>query len=97
MDEQHFELTEDLKQKIVNLGELKYPPEKCANVLTLYGENRHKFIKALLDQTSEIYQLYQMGSDLADFNIDTKLYQLAKTGDAKSIDMLEYRQKKYFK
>jgi len=90
-------MDQELKQKIINLGELRYPPDKCANVLELSGEERLDFIRDIKTQGTNINCWYQIGIDLADFNIDSKLYQLAKTGDHKSIDMLEYRQKKYTK
>ena len=88
------ELTID---KIVNLGELRYPPLKCASILDIKPKDLATFLKDILNPDTTIGRAYQRGKDLADFNIDTTLYKLAKTGDPKSIDLLEYRQKKYDK
>ena len=90
-------MTDETLKKIINLGALGYPADKCANVLDLTGEDRQSFLADFKNPKSEIAQAYQAGMDVADFEIDTKLLQLAKTGDAKSIQLLENRKRKYRK
>ena len=88
-------MTDETLKKIQSLGSLGYPADKCANVLELTGEDRAKFLADFKNPKSEIAQVYQIGIDIADFEIDAKLLQLAKTGDAKSIQLLETRKKKH--
>jgi hypothetical protein len=85
----------DVADKLLNLGKLGYPPVKCANVLQLTGRSRDQFIKDMTDPDSEAAKTWQMGQDLADFEIDTKLYMLARSGDIKSLHALEYRKQSH--
>lgn len=86
--------SEEILKKVVNLGSLRYPVEKCMNVLQLDGESRKEFEKDFLNQDSEIAKNYQTGIDVADFEIDTKLFNLARTGDPKAIKAFDERIKK---
>lgn len=86
-------MDEETRTKIINLGSLLYPAEKCANILMLTGAKRAQFLKDFLNPSSEVAQCYQIGIDLADFEIDSKLLQLAKSGDLKAIQKLEFRKK----
>lgn len=98
MDEPTFkimEYTDEFLKKIINLGSLNYPLKKCLNVLEIKEENISKFSQDFKNSDSIIAKNYQIGIDLADFEIDCKLFQLAKTGELKAIKEFEERRKKY--
>lgn len=86
-------MEKSILEKMVDLGSLGYPPEKCANVLRLTGADRIDFLKNFMDKTHELSIHYKMGEDAADFEIDSKILQLAKTGDMKAIEKYEQRKK----
>lgn len=85
--------TEEDLAKVVDLGKLGYPWEKCANILAV--QDREEFKKDFHSPQSQIYKNYQIGTDLADFELDTKVFQLAKTGDLKAIQEFEKRRKRF--
>lgn len=87
-------MNEELQKKIIALGSLNYPVEKCANALELLGDERIQFIENFNNPNSEIYKLYLIGKDVADFEIDSKLLQLSKTGDLKALKELNERNRK---
>jgi len=85
------EFSEEIIKKVVTLGSLGYPKEKCLNILELTTEQRMAFEQQFKQPKSTIGKAYQTGVDLADFEIDKKLYELAKTGDLKAIKEFELR------
>ena len=44
-------------------------------------------------KTSLLYQLLQKGRDMADYVIDLKLFEMAKSGDIKALEKLDYRKR----
>lgn len=84
---------ESIINKIIDLGKLSYPLEKCLNILQLDSEKETEFRKQFININSQVRKAYQIGVDLCDFEIDTKLYQLAKTGDMKAIALLRNKKK----
>lgn len=83
--------TEEDRERIINFGAFDYPPQKMANILGLETE----YIKNLMkDKNSVFYSLFQKGIDMADYVIDLKLFEMAKSGDIKALDKLEQRKKK---
>lgn len=82
-----LELTQENIDKIISLGKLAYDANKSANVLQLTGKERDKFLQQFADHKSEIQKYYQIGIDLGDFEIDKKIYELAKTGDVNAIKL----------
>lgn len=75
------------------MGMLRYPPSKMANILDIDDEKA--FFKELDDPESSLAKAYQKGIDKADYLIDSKLFDLAKTGDIKAIETLKDRQTRY--
>jgi len=74
-----MEYTADHLKKIISLGTLSYGVEKCVNVLGL--EDEEQFREDFRNPETRVYKAYQKGKDIADFAIDTKLFELAKDGD----------------
>lgn len=83
-------LDDDIK-KITNLGSIGYSMIKCLNVLQFDEIKKAEFIKQFDLTNSLVNNAYQVGIDLFDFEIDTKLLQLAKTGDLNALKKLETR------
>lgn len=88
-------MTEEFRDKIIKLGQLGYPAEKCARILELAGEEFSRFVREFGDPKSETFSLYQIGVDQADFEIDTKLFLLAKSGDMKALAQLDERKRQF--
>ena len=84
-------LSDEQKEKLLNLGELCYPPDKIIVILEI--DDGPAFMAEFHNPESEIAILYHKGQQLRDFKIDSKLYQLAQAGDLKALDDLEYRRK----
>lgn len=77
--------------KVIDLGSLGYPAQKCINILGLEGAAAQQFLKDFSDPKSDVFSAYSIGKDKADFEIDAKLLQLSKAGDLKAIQMLDDR------
>jgi hypothetical protein len=76
------------QEMIINFGVFGYEVEKMANILEYES---HEIKQALEDPLSEFSKLIQKGKDLADYVIDLKLFEMAKSGDIKALDKLEQR------
>jgi hypothetical protein len=53
------------------------------------------FIADFSNPDSEIAQAYAIGKDVVDFELDTKLLQLAKSGEIKAIQTFTKKRLKY--
>ena len=87
----------EMCQKVQNLGALGYPLAMVMNVLCLPPDDRPEFEKLFNDPQSDVFRHYGQGKDIFNFEVDTVLYRLAKTGDIKSLKELEGRQKRYLR
>jgi hypothetical protein len=85
-----MEYTSDQIKKIVNLGTLGYGLEKCLNVLDV--EDPKQFAKDFDNPDSVVGKAYKKGRDIADFAIDSKLFEMARQGDINA--MREFERKK---
>jgi hypothetical protein len=85
-----MEYSADQIKKIVNLGTLGYDVEKCINVMDV--ENEAAFKKDFLTPGTAVYKAYKKGHDIADFAIDSKLFEMARQGDINA--MREFERKK---
>lgn len=90
-----MEYDEATLAKIVDLGKLGYPAEKCSNILGYKGAEKAGFLADFEDDKSQVFENYQNGKDLADFEMDTKVYQLAKAGDLAAIKEFELRRTRF--
>ena len=84
-----METTTEFLGKITGMGTLGYDVRKIINILDI--EDEEGFIKKFNDKKSLIAKAYQKGVDKSDYIIDTKLFEMAKTGDMKAIEMYDKR------
>lgn len=77
--------------KITSLGSLGYSYTQCINVMDISDEDEAEFRKQWSDSGSRIAKAYLKGVDQANFAIDLKLYEKARNGDMKAIEMFERR------
>lgn len=80
---------DDLLNKIKSFGCLYYSIEKIISVLDLDDDTQNQIEKDFWDKSSLIYRKYQSGIDLSDFQIDTRVFNMALQGDLKAIEMYE--------
>lgn len=85
-----MEIDKKQEEMIVNFGALGYETRRMANILGFSPE----IIRNEMDKpNSEFCQLYKKGQDLADYVIDLKLFEMAKTGDIKALEKLDTRKR----
>jgi len=75
-------------EMIINCGVFDYDAQKLSNILRF---NKKDVESELKNKESELNQLLQKGKDMADYVIDLKLFEMAKTGDIKALDKLDNR------
>lgn len=84
-----MEYDKEFIAKITGMGTLGYDAEKIINVLDIVDVDQ--FRKDFMNKDSDIYKAFQKGVDKSDYIIDMKLYELAKTGDMKAIELYDKR------
>jgi len=87
-------INEEIEERIVNFGALGYPAKKMANVLGWPVDYVEAEMKST---TSQFAQLYERGSDLADYLLDKKLFDMAKAGDLKAMQKYEFKKAQLLK
>lgn len=89
--------SEDVINAVKSFGLLSYPLEKIVNLISdITGEEIDKtsFKKDFNDPSSSIYNAYHKGRDMADYQINKKLFEMAKSGDLKALDeMLRWQRR----
>jgi len=83
-----MEIKKEQHEQIVNCGVFDYDAQKLSNILGFKKEDIETEMK---NKDSELSQLLQKGKDMADYVIDLKLFEMAKTGDIKALDKLGQR------
>jgi hypothetical protein len=83
-------LTDEQKLMVIDFGLFGYDARKISSILgiditIIEGEKKKK--------GSEFNELYQKGIDMGEYVIDQKLFELAKTGDLKALNKLEFRRR----
>jgi hypothetical protein len=91
-----MEYTEDFLNKIVTLGALTYPLSKIINVLEIKQEDVAQFTADFDDSESIVAKHFQKGIDISDYSVDIQLFELAKAGNLKAIEMYGERKKLNF-
>lgn len=86
-----MEYDEEFLKKIVQMGTLGYPLSKIVNVLDI--ENIDQFTQDFDNKKSKVFVSYKKGVDKADFIIDSKLFEMAKSGDLKALDQYSKRKR----
>ncbi len=94
MDGNAFEWAEDVLAKVVQLGGLQYSAEMCCRILQLKGSEKKRFLMDFESPMSAIAEHYDIGRDVMVFQLETKLLQVAKTGDNKAIKALQKKIKR---
>lgn len=85
-----MEIKKEQEEQIINIGVFGYPASKIANILAFDVDEVEKELK---DKYSKLNQLLSKGKDMADYVIDLKLFEMARTGDIKALEKLNYRKK----
>ena len=80
----------ELLELVVLFGIVKYPLVKILNILP-DSVDAEEFKKRFKDQNSDVYKSYQKGVDRGDYDIDIRLFEMAKSGDLKAIEMINIR------
>lgn len=83
-------ISKEVEEQIVNFGVFEYDTLKISNILNI---PEHEIIKEIKNPLSDFYKLYQKGIDMADYVIDLKLFDMAKSGDIKALDKLDHRKR----
>ena len=83
-----MDIKKDLEEKIINFGVFDYSTDKMASILNV---SKREIETEMNNKESKFYGLFQKGKDMADYVIDLKLFEMAKLGDIKAMDKLEYR------
>jgi hypothetical protein len=78
----------DITDKITMYGKLQYTK---AQIIGLHPELNIADLKKDLT-TGKLKKLYDYGVALGDYEIDSKLYEKASSGDIKALDQLKIRQ-----
>lgn len=85
-----MKIEKEQEEQIVNFGVFEYDAEKIASILCLDVKEVQEEIES---KTSLLSQLLQKGRDMADYVIDLKLFEMAKSGDIKALEKLDYRKR----
>jgi len=85
-----MEIKKEQKEQVINFGVFDYDSKKIASILEL---DKDEVDSELKNEESELSKLLQKGKDMADYVIDLKLFEMAKTGDIKAIEKLDYRKR----
>jgi len=83
-----MKIDEKLEEKIINFGAFNYDTEKIASILNM---PKSEIENEMNDDKSKFYAMYQKGKNMADYVIDLKLFELAKSGDIKALEKLDMR------
>ncbi|MFD1292650.1 hypothetical protein ACFQ5N_02270 [Lutibacter holmesii] len=83
-----MQIEKEQEEQIVNFGAFQYNNLKMANILNV----TEKEVEIEMEnKNSLLYNLYLKGKDRADYVIDLKLFEMAKSGDIKALNKFENR------
>jgi len=85
-----MKIEKENEEQIVNFGVFEYDSKKIASIL---GVDVKQVQKEIENKTSLFSQLLQKGRDMADYVIDLKLFEMAKSGDIKALEKLDLRKR----
>ena len=85
-----MEIKKEQKEQVINFGVFNYDSKKIASILEL---DKDEVDSELKNEESELSKLLQKGKDMADYVIDLKLFEMAKTGDIKALEKLDLRKR----
>lgn len=85
-----MEIKKEQEEQVINFGVFDYDAEKIASIL---GFSKTEVSEELKNKESKLSLLLQKGKDMADYVIDLKLFEMAKTGDIKALEKLDHRKR----
>lgn len=83
-----MKILKEQEEQVINFGVFDYNAKKIASIL---GLEKNEVETELKNKDSQLSKLFQKGKDMADYVIDLKLFEMAKTGDIKALDKLDSR------
>ena len=83
-----IQFTNEQREQIINFGAFGYSENRISSILEL---DIDEVTKDFSDKNSELSKLLQKGKVMADYVIDLKLFELAKSGDIKALSKLQTR------
>ncbi|MGR3221298.1 MAG: hypothetical protein ACUZ8H_15995 [Candidatus Anammoxibacter sp.] len=85
-----MEIKKEQEEEIINFGAFEYGADKISSIL---GVAISEIEKDINNKKSKLFMLLKKGADMADYAIDLKLFDLARSGDIKALDKLESRKR----
>jgi len=85
-----MKIEKEQEEQIVNFGVFEYDADKIASIL---GVDVKEVQQEIENKNSLLSRLLQKGLDMADYVIDLKLFEMAKSGDIKALEKLDYRKR----
>ena len=85
-----MEIKKEQEEQVINFGVFDYDAKKIASIL---GFDKTEVSEELKNKESKLSLLLGKGKDMADYVIDLKLFEMAKTGDIKALEKLDRRKK----
>jgi len=85
-----MEIKKEQEEQVINFGVFDYDAKKIASILEF---DKNEVSEELKNKESKLSLLLQKGKDMADYVIDLKLFEMAKTGDIKALEKLEHRKR----
>ena len=76
------------EEKVINFGALGYDAKRISVIL---GVDESLVLSEIEDNSSELSLLLEKGQYISEYIVDLKLFDMAKTGDMKAIEILEQR------
>lgn len=83
-----MDIKKEQEEQVINFGVFDYDASKIASIL---GIEKREVEQELKNKDSQLSKLFKKGKDMADYVIDLKLFEMAKTGDIKALDKLDSR------
>lgn len=84
------EISEEIRNEIINFGAFGYDAEKMAMIL----EWPESEIEAYLnDKDSDFYRAYRKGKETGEYMLDKKLFEMALSGDLQALQKYELRKR----
>ena len=80
----------ELIDTVVSFGIVRYPLEKILNIIP-DDVDKVEFALQFNDPTHPICKAYQKGIDRSDYDIDIRLFEMAKSGDLSALEKYERR------
>ena len=85
-----MKIEKESEEQIINFGVFNYDALKIANIL---GKTETEIETEMKNENSDLSKLLQKGKDMSDFVIDLKLFEMAKSGDIKALEKLDFRKR----